>query len=139
MGFKRFLKRNIRVLWIADTVKNIKEEGSIVYGLKKTIKEDLCEDNPITSIFYKSGQFDGKIDGYQEASDAYESKLLEQADQFLEQEKIFKSEVSAYETLLDEYEVEINILSEKIGKTEVENEYLHQLLLRDRKLRKMVG
>lgn len=37
------------------------------------------------------------------------------------------------------YEVEIEALSKKTNKTELENEYLKQLLLKERKLRKMVG
>lgn len=53
--------------------------------------------------------------------------------------RIFESERDAYEALLDEYETEIDDLSEKLDRTEEENEYLQQLLLRDRKLRRMAG
>ena len=40
--------------------KNIKEERSIKNGIKRTIKEDVCEDHPITSRIYKKGVEDGK-------------------------------------------------------------------------------
>lgn len=89
--------------------------------------------------FYQAGKYDGKVEGYEEASDEYEEKLLKQADEFLKQKQIFESERDAYEALLDEYETEIDDLSEKLDRTEAENEYLQQLLLRDRKLRRMAG
>lgn len=57
----------------------------------------------------------------------------------MKQKQIFESERDAYEALLDEYETEIDDLSEKLDRTEAENEYLQQLLLRDRKLRRMAG
>lgn len=139
MGIGRMLWRSTGIGRIIDTTKNIVDERSLVEGVKRTVKEDYCEDNPLTSAIYKSGKYDGKIEGYEEASDEYEKKLLKQADEFLEQTHIFESESNAYEGLLDEYEKEICKLSEKINRTEAENEYLQQLLLRERKLRKMVS
>lgn len=44
-----------------------------------------------------------------------------------------------YEELLDEYESEIERLESKMSKTEVEKEYLQELLLRDRRLRKLAS
>ena len=108
-------------------------------GYKKTIKEDVTEDNPIGKAIYSSGKYDGKKEGYAEASDEYENKLLMQAEEFLNQKKDFEKERDKYEALLDEYEAEIDILTEKVNKTEAEKEYLQQLLLMDRKSRKMVG
>ncbi len=137
MGFKRFLKRRIGPVWTVDAIKNIKNEGSIKSGLSRTIKEDLCEDNPITGKLYNVGRFDGRIEGYVEASNEYESKLLEQADEFLEQKKLFIIERDAYEKLLDEYEVVISDLINKVDRTEYENNLLHQLLIKERELRKM--
>ena len=32
-----------------DTVKNMIDEGSVIKGYKKTVKETCCEDMPITS------------------------------------------------------------------------------------------
>lgn len=139
MGIKRFLRRSIGGDEIIDTIKNIIDEASIVDGIKRTLKEDLCEDNPITSMIYRVGHHDGKKEGYSKASYEYEKKLLEQADIFLEQKKIFENERVAYEALLDEYEKEIDILTEKANRTEEENIYLQELLIRDRKLRKMVS
>ncbi len=139
MGLERMLWRSTGLGRTIDTVKNMVEEGSVIEGIKRTAKEDLCEDNPITSRVYQAGRYDGKVEGYEEASDEYEEKLLKQADEFLRQKKIYESERAAYEELLDEYEVEIDTLSEKVNRTEAENEYLQQLLLRDRKLRRMAG
>jgi len=137
MGIGRMFWRSTRVGRIIDTVENIKGEGSIVDGIKLTIKEDFCEDNPITSIIYKSGKSDGKEEGYIEASDEYKDKLLKQADEFLKQTKIYERERDMYEQLLDEYETEISKLSEKNNRTEIENQYLQLLLMKERKLRKM--
>ena len=48
------------------------------------------------------------------------------------------NEVSNYEKLLDEYEVEIERLEGKLNKTESENKYLSKLLSNERKLKQMV-
>ena len=139
MGLKRFVKH---VIWpstyIGDTIKNIADEGALLDGIKKTVKETYSEDNPITSAVYKSGKYDGKKEGYSIASDEYEEKLLSLADEFIKQKNIFEKERNAYEALLDEYTVKIDILVENTNRTELENEYLQQLLLRERKLRLMV-
>lgn len=137
MGIGRMLWRSTGIGRTIDTIKNIVDEGNLVGGVKRTIKEDFCEDNPLTSAIYKSGKYDGKVEGYEEASDEYERKLLAQADKFLKQTRIFENERDCYEQLLDEYEKEIDELSKKVNRTKVENEYLQQLLTRERKLRKM--
>ena len=92
MGLGRFLWRATGIGHRIDTVKNIVKEGSIVKGVKKTIKEDFCEDNPVTAHIYNVGKFDGKKDGYVQASKEYEAKLLEQADLFLKQIKDFQKD-----------------------------------------------
>lgn len=63
--------------------------------------------------------------------------MLEQADQFLAQTQLYEKERDAYETLLDEYEAEIQKLTDKVNRTEIENQYLQQLLLRERQLLKI--
>lgn len=135
MGLKRFIWRTTGIGRTVDTVKNIIDEGSLIDGVKRTVKEYYCEDNPITSTFYNIGKYDGKKEGYARASDQYEEKLLKQADAFLNQTQIFENERDAYEQLLNAYENEIDNLSKKVNKTEMENEYLQQLLLRERKLK----
>lgn len=85
MGLGRMLWRSTGIGRTIDTVKNMVEEGSVIEGVKKTAKEDWCEDNPITSRVYQAGKYDGKVEGYEEASDEYEEKLLKQADEFLKQ------------------------------------------------------
>lgn len=80
MGLGRFLWRATGIGHRIETVKNILDEGSIVKGVKKTVKEDFCEDNPVTAHIYDVGKFDGKKDGYAQASEEYKAKLLEQAD-----------------------------------------------------------
>ena len=139
MGFGRFVKHVlIPGSNTVDMVKNMVDEGSVVEGYKKSIKQEFTEDNPLTSPIYKMGKFDGKKEGYTEASDEYEIKLLQQADEFLKQKKIFEEERDAYEKLLDEYESAIDELESKASRTEEENAYLQELLSRERRL-KMFG
>lgn len=134
MGIRRFIWRSTSAGRIIDTVRNIADEGSITSGLKRTYKEDVCEDNPLTAPIYNTGKYDGKIEGYTEASQQYESKLLEQARGVSKAEEIFKEQREAYAQLLDDYEKEIEILENKVSRTKEENEYLSQLLLRERQL-----
>lgn len=137
MGLGRALWRSTTWGRLIDTARNIKDEGSITDGCIKTQKENWTEDNPIGKLIYTSGKYDGKKEGYAEASDVYEKKLIHQAEEFIIQKRDFEREHDDYEALLDEYETELDRLSEKINKTEAEKEYLLQLLLMDRKLRKM--
>ena len=52
MGFIRFLmKQTIPGYSTVNTIKNIVDEGGVSGGVKRTLKEDFCEDNPITSTF----------------------------------------------------------------------------------------
>ncbi len=138
MSFKRSLWRSTGVGWIIDAKKNIEDEGNFQDGLKKTIKEDYCEDNFITSKIYKEGCYDGKQQGYSSASDQYELKLLKQADEFMREEEIYKKERNEYEALLDSFDEKIDSLLNKDYLTNVENQYLFQLLVREYRLRKHI-
>ena len=137
MGLGRFLWRTVGGGMLIDTVKNIVEEGDPIEGVKRTYKETYFADNPITSQIYKAGKYDGKKEGYVDASEEYEKKLLEQADLFLKQKRVFENERNEYESLLDAYEEEIDRLSQKVDRTEAENRTLQQLLLKERELRHM--
>lgn len=59
------------------------------------------------------GRYDGMKAGYIEASNEYEHKLRQQADDFLSQRKDFKKERDEYENLLQEYEDYIKELEKK--------------------------
>ena len=137
MGIVRFLRRTNSINRIIDTTKNIIEEGSIKDGLRRTVREDI-EDTPIVSKIYNMGKYEGKKQGYVDASKEYEEKLLSQAEHFINQKELLVNEVSNYEKLLDEYEVEIERLEGKLNKTESENKYLSKLLSNERKLKQMV-
>ena len=138
MGLGRFIKHVLLPdTFNMDLVKNIVDEGGVVEGFKKSIKQEITEDNPLTSPVYKYGKYDGKKEGYAEASDEYEKKLLEQADEFLKQKKDYEKERDEYETLLDAYEQEIETLETKVNRTQAENELLQQLLIRERGLMKL--
>ena len=137
MGIVRFLRRTNSINRIIDTTKNIIEEGSIKDGLRRTVREDI-EDTPIVSNIYNMGKYEGKKQGYVDASKEYEEKLLSQAKHFINQKELLINEVSNYEKLLDEYEVEIERLEGKLNKTESENKYLSKLLSNERKLKQMV-
>lgn len=139
MGVKRWMRRYVGGQIGFDIIKSIIDEGSLVDGVKRIVEEDIYEDNPVTSMIYKEGKYDGRKDGFKEASNEYEKKLLQQADEFLKKEKIFEDQKEDYEKLLDEYEEEIQMLTEKLERTELENEYLNELILRKRKLLGMAG
>lgn len=138
MGLKRAFWRSTVAGRIIDTVKNIVDEDSVVGGCKKTLKEDITEDNFIGKAIYDIGKYDGKQIGYEEASEEYEKKLLTQADKFLKEKIVYEEERTAYESLLDEYEQAIEELERKINRTEEENVLLQELMSRERRLRKLV-
>ena len=88
MGLKRMIWRSTGAGLVIDTVKNIKEEGAIGSGLKRVVKENICEDNPITSRIYKivhkgtrqreaSGQIEEKT---------YSEEIAKAISQFLEKD-----------------------------------------------------
>lgn len=137
MGILRGIWRSIAIGRTVDLARNIAEEGSIKEGYKRTIKEDITEDNPLGKAIFHAGKFEGKEEGYAEASDAYEQKLLDMADQFLAQTKNVEKEREEYNQLMDEYEAEIERLEAKASLTETENDYLRNLLSRERNLRKL--
>ena len=115
MGLKRGLWRSTGIGRTIDTVKNIVDEGSISGGVKRMIKEDLTEDNPLGKMIYDSGRYDGKKEGYEEASAEYEHKLIEQADLFLKQTRVFEEERDEYEK--GEYLTSVEIYEENGRKT----------------------
>jgi molecular chaperone GrpE (heat shock protein) len=138
MGLGRFIKHVLAPgTATMDLVKNMVDEGSVVEGCKKSIKQEFTEDNPLTSSVYKYGKYDGKKEGYEEASDEYEKKLLEQADEFLKQKKNYEKERGEYEALLDAYEQEIEEIENKVDRTQAENELLQRLLIREHGLMKL--
>lgn len=138
MGFIRFLmKQTIPGYSTVNTIKNIVDEGGVSRGVKRTLKEDFCEDNPITSTFYKIGKNDGKQEGYVEASKVYELKLRSLTEMFLNQKKVYDNQVADYEMLLNDYEALIDELQQKYNRTQEENEYLNLLLINERNLRKI--
>lgn len=137
MGLIRLIWRSTGIGRTIDTVKNIVDEGGMIKGLKKTTREDLLEDLPITKIVYKVGLEEGTHEGYKDASQEYEKKLLEQAEEFLKQKKIYENEREEYELLMDDYEKEIEKLSNKLHRNENENRYLQQLLINERELKMM--
>lgn len=61
----------------------------------------------------EKGRFEGMKEGYNSASDEYEKKLRQQAEEFLRQKKDFTKERDAYEQIIDEYEEYIRELEEK--------------------------
>lgn len=137
MGFGRLLWRTTQIGRTVDTIKSIKETGSIKEGYKKMLDETIQEDAPVLREIYKKGKYEGKKEGYVDASYEYEKKLLEQADEFLKQKSIFEDERDMYEELLDEYNKTIERLEEKVDRTEAENKLLKQLLIRANKLQRM--
>ena len=138
MGIFRFLKRSVIPGQIAvDIVESVIEEKNLVKGMKKIAKETFTEDMPVFADLYNMARYEGKKQGYVEASKEYEEKLLLQAEHFINQKELLVNEVSNYEELLDEYEIEIERLEGKLNKTESENQYLSKLLSNERKLKQI--
>jgi uncharacterized protein (DUF697 family) len=77
--------------------------------------------------FYESwinnSYYQGRKDGYDEASGEYEIKLRKQADEFLNQAKDIKRDIDEYEKLLDKYEAYIEKLESKHAATQVVSEF----------------
>lgn len=118
---RRIIKSISPIGGLAVTVYNIVDEGSLVNGIKRTIKEELTEDNIITAPFYqlgkKEGYREGERDGYIRCSREYEEKLRRQAELFLHTSNKWKKEKAEYEALLDEYELTIAELEAQISRT----------------------
>ena len=138
MGFGEFLKKQLIPGYKQYTlIKDIKEQGGVIDGIKEYCRRNRQEDDPFTSRLYQEGKHDGKKEGYVTASEEYEKKLLAQADEFLKQKELFSQQRDEYEKLLSEYEAEIERLEQKQARTEAENQYLQDLLTRERRLKKL--
>jgi len=96
--------------------------------MKEKFREDFQEDNPITSKFYNDGVFDGKKEGYVEASNEYQKKLISQGEYFLKQANIAEEHLRTLSELLEDYEEIIEKLSRKLEKTEQEKRDLLDLM-----------
>lgn len=137
MGFTRFLKKAfIPGYDQIDTMKKIAKHG-VVDGVKEKFREDYLEDMPITSHIYKEGKYDGKKEGYVEASDKYKDKFSKQTEKFLEQSQVFASQKEEYDKLLNDYEIYICELERKSDLSQQEKECLNKLVMMERKLVKL--
>ena len=105
--------------------------------VKERLKKVYLKYNPIANAVYKIGQNDGKKEGYTEASNEYEKKLLKQANEFINQQNIYEEQKEEYESLLDEYEKIIEELTNKTDRTEEENKDLQQLVSMEIKLKNL--
>lgn len=134
MGFKRFLKKTLIPGYnTIDIIQKVSENG-IVDGIKEKMKEDYLEDMPGVSHVYNIGKYDGKKDGYIQASYEYEKKLLKQAEEFFNQKKDFNKQRDEYEQLINEYELYIEEMSTKESLTSEEEKYLNKIMIMERRL-----
>ena len=62
MGLLRGIWRSIPVGRAIDTIRNVVEEGSIVDGVKRTVKEDFTEDNLLGKAIYAENMMERKRD-----------------------------------------------------------------------------
>lgn len=130
MGILRGIKKISPIGWIAEAVSNINDEGDIVDGIKRTVKEDITEDNLIAAIYNagkNKGYREGQQDGYIRCSEQYEEKLRKQADSFFEIENKWKAEKAEYDALLDECERTIAELEAQVAATN-SDEYKQRLI-----------
>lgn len=130
MGVIRGLIKSTPIGRLVTTVYNIVDEESFVDGIKRTIREEITEDNIITAPVYRwgknEGYREGERDGYIRCSREYEEKLRRQADLFLHASNKWKKEKAAYDALLDEYERTIAELEARISATN-SDEYKQRL------------
>ena len=134
MGFKRFLKKTLIPGYNElNMIKKVSENG-IVGGIKENMKEYYLEDMPGVSHDYNVGKYEGKKDGYIQASYEYEKKLLKQAEEFLNQKKDFSKQRDEYEQLINEYELYIEDMSAKELLTSEEEKYLNKIMIMERRL-----
>ena len=122
--------REIKKEEIAELIQKVDELGRYLTNHPEVSGEEKESCEYITQFLKK--------EGYEEASAEYEHKLIEQADLFLKQTRVFEEERDEYEKLLDEYDKEIELLENKADKTDRENKYLQELLLKERKLIQLI-
>lgn len=137
-GFRRAMARwTMPGYTVGRVIKKIAKGDSLGDAIIHEGKEIICEDTPGLNLIYDAGKFDGKKEGYQEASGEYEKKICELTNMFLAQNKVHKQQEDEYNKLLDEYDILITQLTNKVEKTEAENKNLMSLLAAERKLRKL--
>ena len=132
MGFLKYIHDNAKAGAEAPINPLIADGGAQIIsriGLKAIAK----------TLDKETGDYvlEGKIQGYEDASDVYEKKLIEQADRFLQQKKVFLKEREEYEALLDAYDKKIQKLQEKSEKSQQEITLLNELLIKERELREL--
>lgn len=130
---------------IKDMFKKLGEEAftdergrKVSYGqlMGTGYKYQIISDK-LTKHAFNEGKHIGKKEGYVEASYEYEKKLLQQANKFLEQREAFNKENEEYRLLLNEYENYIEKLENREYLSIQEKDYLNQLLLAERKLKRL--
>lgn len=130
---------------IKDMFKKLGEEAftdergrKVSYGqlMGTGYKYQIISDK-LTKHAFNEGKHIGKKEGYVEASYEYEKKLLQQANKFLEQREAFNKENEEYRLLLNEYENYIEKLESREYLSIQEKDYLNQLLLAERKLKRL--
>jgi DNA-binding ferritin-like protein len=91
----------------------------------------------LTDKVFEKGRSLGKKEGYVQASFEYEKKLIKQAEEFLKQAKVFESDKARYEQLIDDYERYIDEMMQKSNMSNEEKDYMTQIMVIERKLKKM--
>lgn len=69
-------------------------------------------------IIKEDARFEGKIDGYCEASKEYEQKFIELTNYFLTEKKVLADRIDDYEQLLEIYKETIQKLEQMVDKSE---------------------
>jgi len=62
--------------------------------------------------------------------------LLKQAEEFLKQTKVFESDKVRYEKLINDYERYIEEMMQKSNMSNQEKDYMNQIMIMERKLKK---
>lgn len=116
MGMKRMALRILVPGYTAARQINMMKK----HGMKKGLEmegNDLVNDVPIIGHLFREGQkqgrYEGKKEGYVDASEVYEKKMKEQANRFLSEKNKFSKTIDDYESLLDELQLYIQSLERK--------------------------
>lgn len=110
MSIGKFLKKQLLLTAIPGALPVYMAKKAKEHGVVGAYKEELKE-TPGVNLIYKMGKedgnYEGKKEGYLQASNEYEKKLLAQAKEFKEQSQLLKTNSEAKDTLMKEYEIYI--------------------------------
>lgn len=130
MSVYKFLKKVLIAATVPGATSMYVVKQVSEHGVAGACKEEIKE-TPVINLVYKmgkdDGKYEGKKEGYEQASNKYEKKLLAQAKEFKKQQQNLKNNSDTKDALMKEYEAYIQeqekaIASLSKGKRELLNQ-----------------